>query len=295
MAEAAAEVAADAEAEEINMKIESIPYLGSGIGFRNELSAEIFFHKAEIDFLEIIADHYMSASAGKKKELDILRKEFTCIPHGLDLSLGSADGIDEDYLNKLAEVIEIVNPPYWSEHISFTKAGGISIGHLSPLQRNKTTLASFCRNAEATLKKINKPLILENITCMIDPGSHEMDEPEFLNEITRITGCGLLMDVTNLFTNSQNYNFSAIEYLDRLDCSKVVQLHYTGVHFSQGKVIDAHGENTQPEIFDLMKEVVKRSNVKGIILERDENIPALKSLLGELKTARSILQSVHVS
>jgi uncharacterized protein len=291
-----AEVVGVAEVAVINtasMNLKTIPYLGSGPGFRSEMAAEIHFYKNEIDFLEVIADHYMSPSARKLKELEILKEHFTCIPHGLDLSLGSADGIDDNYLDQLAEVIRFLDPPYWSEHISYTKAGGISIGHLAPLQRTNESVSVICRNIEKAQKKINKPLILENITCMIDPGSHEMSEPEFLNRITERSGCGLLLDVTNLFTNAANYKFDPLDFLNELHCENVVQLHYTGVHFAHGKVIDAHGEDTQPEIFELMAKVVSLCNVKGIILERDENIPPLKQLLSEIKTARTILQMPH--
>ncbi len=275
------------------MNIKNIPFLGSGLGFRSEMAAEIHFHKDKIDFLEIIADHYMSAKDRKLKELELLKSDFTCIPHSLDLSLGSAEGLDEDYLKQLAEVINFLDPLYWSEHIAYTKAGGISIGHLAPLQRNNETVSILCRNIEKAQKQINKPLILENITFMIDPGNHELTEPQFLNAITDRTGCGLLMDVTNLYANSINYSYNATDYLEQLNCDKIVQLHYTGVSFEKEKVIDAHGNDTQKEIFDLMKKVVQRSNVKGIILERDENIPSLKHLNKEIQEARNILTAQH--
>src|SRR5689334_20175399 len=109
-----------------------LPALGVGLGFREPFRADLFLQRDKVDFLEITADHYFNASREKMRELDLLAEHFTLIPHGLNLSLGSAEGVDEEYLDAFARLVQRVNPPWWSEHIAFTRAGGVSIGHLAP-------------------------------------------------------------------------------------------------------------------------------------------------------------------
>ena len=106
-----------------------------GLGFRPAIKSDIFLHQKEIDFLEITADHYLDAVSAKLAELELLKKHFPLIPHGLNLSLGSAEGVDEIYLEKFAKLVENVDPEWFSDHICFTRSGGIDIGHLSPEQK----------------------------------------------------------------------------------------------------------------------------------------------------------------
>lgn len=102
-----------------------------GIGFREQFRADLFLHQDKIDFLEITTDHYLDAKPEKLAELKLLKEHFSLIPHSLELSLGSAEGIDEDYLEKVAEIIEFIEPEWFSDHLCFTKSGGVKIGHLA--------------------------------------------------------------------------------------------------------------------------------------------------------------------
>ena len=111
----------------------SVPTLGVGLGFRAPFRSDLFASQEQVDFLEITADHYLDASPEKEQELDLLAAHFTLVPHGLNLSLGTAEGVDPIYLDKLAGLMDRLQPPWWSEHIAFTQAGGIAIGHLAPL------------------------------------------------------------------------------------------------------------------------------------------------------------------
>lgn len=270
------------------MSISNLPKLGVGLGFREPFRAKLFLYKEKVDFLEITADHYLDAAPEKLRELDLLKNNFTLIPHGLNLSLGSAEGIDESYFEKLARLIERVNPPYWSEHICFTKAGGISIGHLAPLPFTNEAFGVLSRNIEKVKKRINVPLVLENITYMMKFPFAEMSEAEFVSKVVEENDCGLLLDGTNLYINSVNHKYDWREYLNCLPLERVVQLHFVGGHKHGDVLIDSHSHATPFEIFEVMEEVIKRAHVKGAILERDENLPAFEELIEELETAREI-------
>ena len=131
---------------------------------------------------------------------------------GWNLSLGSAEGLNREYLSELTELVQRVNPPWWSEHIAFTKAEGVEIGHLSPLPFNRSSIDAFCDNVCEAQDRIETPLILENITYTVDLPWHEMEENKFLGELLDRTGCGLLLDVTNLFINSQNHGMILLNF-----------------------------------------------------------------------------------
>ncbi|HEX8636897.1 MAG TPA: DUF692 domain-containing protein [Pyrinomonadaceae bacterium] len=265
-----------------------LQHLGVGLGFREQFRADVFIHQKEIDFLEITADHYFDARPQKLEELKLLKEHFPLVPHSLDLSLGSAEGIDEDYLEKLADLIELVNPPWFSDHLCFTKSGGVKIGHLAPVPYTNEALKVFVRNISRVKNRIKTPFILENISYLMRFPSSEMSEAEFITKILRETDCGLLLDVTNLYVNSVNFNFDWREFLDRIPLERVVQLHFVGSRRSGKRLIDAHADRTEAEIWGVYREVHRRCDVKGSILERDENFPPFAEILEELETARSL-------
>jgi uncharacterized protein len=270
--------------------MKNLPNLGVGLGFREQFRADLFLHQKEIDFLEITADHYLDAAPQKLEELNLLKQHFPLIPHGLNLSLGSAEGVDENYLEKLAAFIELLDPAWFSEHICFTKSGGVDIGHLAPVPLTGESLAVLKRNIFRVKEFIKTPLILENITYMLRFPFSEMDEADFIRELIEESDCGLLLDVTNLYINSVNHNYDWREFLHKLPPDRIVQLHFVGSHKHGNLLIDAHAHSTEAEIWNVFREVCVKSDIKGAILERDENFPPFAEILTELKIAKSIMR-----
>ena len=268
-----------------------LPTLGVGLGFREPFNSDLFLNRQQVDFLEIVVEHYLDIPLRKQQQLEILAAHFPIIPHAINLSLGSAEGLDRDYLCKLAALINKLNPPWWSEHICFTKAGGVDIGHLSPLPYTKEAVEVVCRNIADLRRWIDVPLILENITYMVTLPGAQMTEAQFLTEILERSDCGLLLDVTNLHTNAVNHGYNVVDFLKELPRERVVQLHFVGGHWHDGVLIDSHSQLTPIEVWQLMDEVVAGFPVKGIVLERDENLPPFGELAGELQQARQILRS----
>jgi uncharacterized protein len=274
-------------AETRSMK-RDLPALGVGIGFREPFRADLFLNRDRVDFLEVTADHYFDAPREKQAELDLLAAHFPLIPHGLDLSLGSVEGIDDDYLAAMADLVARLDPPWWSEHIAYTRAGDVSIGHLAPLPWNREAVDVIARNVERVRRRIRTPLILENITATLIVPRSEMDEVDFLTAVLDRTGCGLLCDVTNLYTNAVNHGQDLDDVLDRFPWDRVVQLHFAGGHWEDGSLMDSHAHTTPPEVWGVLEAAVSRAPVRGIILERDENLPPFADLIGELEQARNI-------
>lgn len=265
------------------------PALGSGVGFRPQFRAELFAHRDQIDFLEIIADHYLDASREKLDELALLKSHFPLVAHGLDLSIGSAEGLDMRYIEKMATLIERIDPPWWSDHLCFTRAGGVSIGHLASLPYTQEAIDVVARNVEHLRRRIKTPLILENITCVVRIPGGDMDEPEFLSRTLEATGCGWLCDVANMHVNAQNFGVDLGAAFERWPWDRLVQIHYAGGRERNGVLIDSHDAATSDEVWALYDRIVARAPVKAVILERDERMPPFGELIDEVARARATL------
>lgn len=265
------------------------PALGSGLGYRPPFRADLFANRSRVDFLEIVADHYFDAAPEKLRELDLLRAHFPIVAHGLDLSLGSAEGIDPAYLGKFAALIARIEPPWWSEHLCFTRAGGVDIGHLAALPYTREAIDAVARNVEIVRKRIKAPLALENITTVVRAPGAEMDEPEFLTRVLDATGCLWLCDVANLYTNAVNHGMDIDATFERWPWDRLVQIHYAGGRWREGVLIDSHDAATSEAVWALYDRVVARAPVKGVILERDERLPSFEELLNEVARARATL------
>lgn len=266
------------------------PALGSGLGYRPPFRADLFANRARVDFLEIVADHYFDAPPERLKELDLLRAHFPLVAHGLDLSIGSAEGVDFAYLEKLARLIDRIAPPWWSEHLCFTRAGGVEIGHLAALPHTREAVDVVARNVEQVRRRIKAPLILENVTTVVRVPGAEMDEPAFLTEVLARTGCGWLCDVANLYTNAVNHGVDLDATFEHWPWDRLVQIHYAGGRWRDGVLIDSHDAATNDAVWKLYDRIVARAPVKGAILERDERLPPFADLLDEVARARATLR-----
>jgi uncharacterized protein len=271
--------------------ISDLPKLGVGIGFRPQLRADSFLNRDRIDFLEITSDHYIDSPAKKLDELELLAENFPLIPHSLELSLGSAEGVDDEYLAKLTDVVDIANPPWFSDHLCFTRSGGAKIGHLAPVPFTEEALGVFVRNIKHVRKRIAVPLILENITYNVEYPSSTMTESVFIRRLLDETDCGLLLDVANLYINSVNLEFDWRDWLNEIPLNRVVQVHFVGAHRGEDRLIDAHADATGDDVWNVFREVSVRCDIKGAVLERDENFPEFSELISEMETARELVMS----
>ena len=264
--------------------------LGAGVSIRRAHVAEAIAQPATLDLVEIVANHYFTPRPKRNEQLRALCARFVVVPHGLDLSLGSAEGCSKEYLAHLCELIDVVRPPFWSEHVAFTRAGGRAIGHLAPVPRTHEALDVLERNVARARAAIDVPLILENIACPFDIPYADMDEPEFLTRLVERTGCGLLLDVANLYYNALNRSRDPYDELRALPLHAVVQCHLAGGHYDDGEWIDSHAYAVPEPVWQLFAEVARRAPLRAAIVERDERVPPFAELAAEAAHARAILR-----
>jgi uncharacterized protein (UPF0276 family) len=267
----------------------ALPVLGSGYSYRRAYRPETYAHRAHIGVLEIVAEHFMYGDAESDRELDLLAEHFTLVPHGLDLSLGSADGVDEAYVERFAALVERVRAPWWSEHVAFTRAGDVRIGHLAPLPFTDEALDVLARNLQTVRRRLGDvPCALENIAApFVLPGA-TMSEAEFLTRLVERTGCGLLLDVENVSANAVNFGGDAEAFMDALPADAVVQLHVAGGEWIAGTYVDSHARPISEGVWNLVASACRRFPIKAIVVERDERLPPFAELLAEIERARAI-------
>jgi uncharacterized protein len=256
-----------------------------GVGFRHPLARWIRSRPAEIGCLEITAEHFYD---GEHRLLRELAEAYPLFLHGLGLSLGTPGPLDAEQVERFAAVAAIAQPRWISEHIAFTRTAEVDLGHLNPLRPTRANLRLVADHARTLAARCERPLILENITSHL-PLAGEMAEPDFLNDLCGEAGCGLLLDVTNLFINSRNHHFDALSWLHRLDPAHIVQLHLVGYSRAGERYEDDHAQPIQEELLALTREVVRHAPVKALIIERDGNFPEPAAIAAELRA----LQAIH--
>ena len=173
------------------------------------------------------------------------------------------------------------NPEWISEHVAFTRSNEVDLGHLNPVAPTKASLQTVVDHARELMDDCQKPLILENVTSFLRLRG-EMSEPEFLNRLCEQSGSGLLLDVTNLLINARNHKFDELEWLAELNPDHIVQLHVVGYSCRDGVWQDYHGAAIQDDLYELIREVVRRTSIRAVIVERDTNFPPVSELAREL-------------
>lgn len=268
-----------------------LPDLGVGLGYRPELHEQILANKDDIDWLEIITDHYLK-DPGESADLLALREAFTIVPHGLELSVGSDGEIDQDYLEAVAGVADAVDAPWVSDHLCFTRAGDFELANLTPVVRTLERAKAVAMNSQRVQDRLGRPFLLENITYYLDlPG--ELTEAEFITEVMEQCDCGLLLDLNNLALNAHNHGFDAQKFLDSIPLERVVQVHLAGNSpemVCEGLMLDGHDAPVGEEVFDLLAVLAQRQALKGALIERDERFSGtFDELSADLSRARAIL------
>jgi uncharacterized protein len=267
----------------------SLPTLGVGLSFRNEIAADLYDRLDELDLLEIIVDTAFSGILDERF-YDRTKARLPVVGHGIDASLGSLgeNRVDAAYVARVAAEVRRMESPWYSEHLAFTRAGGVDAAQLLPLQRTAETVAFVAAKLRDFGDALGVPLLIENIAYYFDLPGAEMDEAGFIVDIARAAGCGLLLDLNNLHANSLNHGFDAYTYLDALPADLVVEVHVAGGQYRDGLYIDTHGHPVSPEVCALLEEVCRTKRPKAVILEREKNLPPIDVLLAEVAMLKTI-------
>jgi hypothetical protein len=218
--------------------------------------------------------------------------------HGISLGMASTARVDPKRLEKMARLMDKVQPEGWSEHLAFVRAGDVEIGHLAAPPRTASTIDGTAANLAAARAAVGSAPLVENIATVIDPPASDRDEPDWLRETLASSGCGLLLDLHNLYANSVNFGLDPTDFLARLPVDRIQVVHISGGQWiddgdpDNRRILDDHLHDPPDPVYDLLTDLAARCpNSLTVVLERDGEYPSMDQLLAQLDRARRALES----
>ncbi len=263
-----------------------IPSSSAGIGLRSPHVTEIATTRPRLGLLEVHAENYMAGTPALGRLLD-LRRDYPVSLHGVALSLGSAEELDRRHLGRFKALIDRLEPMLVSEHLAWSAIGGAYLNDLLPLPYTEGSLDLFSRHVEEAQETLGRVLLIENPASYLRYRHSTIPEAEFITEIARRTGCGILCDVNNIHVNAWNFGLDPIAYLDALPVESIGEIHLAGNHAAEDVdiLIDNHGSRIAKPVWELHAAALRRFGVVPTLIEWDTNLPALEVLLDEVRHA----------
>ena len=264
------------------------PFAGFGLGLRKEHHQDFLRAEAQpVDFVEIISENFMACGGRPLHTLEAVRERHPVAMHGVSMSIGSADGLDPAYLAHLKALADRIDPLWISDHLCWTRLGGHATHDLLPLPYTAEALETCMANIIRAQDVLERPILIENPSSYVTFPESTLSEWEFLAELTRQTGCYLLLDVNNVYVSSVNHGFDPRTFLAGIPRDRVRQMHLAGHSAGPaGLLIDTHDAPVCAAVWDLYGAAVERFGPTATMIERDDAIPALPVLLDELDLAR---------
>ena len=267
----------------------SIPtFDGYGLGLRREHYRDFLDGEVPVDFVEVISENFMVDGG---QPLDILRRVRERHPvalHGVSMSIGSADGLNPEYLRRLRTLVDAIDPLFVSDHLSWSRFEQFNSHDLLPLPYTEETLDVVCRNIDMAQEAVGRPMLFENPSSYVSFAASTMTEWAFLDAICRRTGCGLLLDVNNIYVSARNHGWDIDAYLRGLPAERVRQIHLAGHTQGDDLLIDTHDQPVHGDVWALYAKAVATLGPVATMIERDDAIPPLPELLAELDVARAL-------
>lgn len=266
-----------------------------GLGLRQPHYEDFLELKPKIGWVEVHSENYLCCGGSSFDYLLKIRRNYPVSLHGIGMSLGSADGLDLEHLKQVKNLIEIIDPCFISDHLSWSSKDGYFLPELLPTPYNKECLAVFSKNISMAQDFLGREIMVENPSTYLEYTNSTYAEPEFLNLLAEKTGAGILLDVNNIYVSAQNHNWSALEYLNSIEARHVNEIHLAG-HSEKlfpnntKLLIDTHDNVVCPEVWDLYKKTISLFGPIPTLIEWDANIPDLAALIAEAIKTNIILE-----
>lgn len=262
--------------------------LGFGLGLRPDHYEAVLNDAPRVDWFEVISENYMVPGGKPLHYLDRVRQDFPLVMHGVSLSIGSTDPIDETYLKDLKRLADRVEPDWFSDHLCWTGVHGKNVHDLLPLPYTEEAIGHVADRVSRVQDFVGRRMLIENVSSYITYTASAVPEWEFLNAVAERSDCGILLDINNVYVSGFNHEFDPKEYIEAVASERVFQFHLAG-HSNLGDyIIDTHDHPVIDPVWDLYAFAVKHIGPVSAMIERDDNIPSLSELEAELDQARTI-------
>ena len=266
---------------------------GAGIGLRQPHYREVFERLPSLAFLEVHSENFFLEGGASMHALERARAAYPISLHGVGLSLGSADRLADEHLAKLKRLADRVEPALVSEHLCWGGVGGVHFNDLLPLPHTAESLALLADRVDRVQATLKRRILVENLSAYVEFRDNDMTETAFLAELARRTGCGLLLDINNLYVNATNFGFDASERLAELQGDAIGQIHLAGHAVVDDCLIDTHGSLVADPVWSLYAAACRRFGPKPTLIEWDTDLPTLDVLLSEAGRASAIAADVQ--
>jgi uncharacterized protein (UPF0276 family) len=264
------------------------PHLGYGLGLRQPHYEQVLAERPLVDWFEIVSENFMEAHGAILEFLQDIRKTYRLVMHGVALNIGGTDEINKTYITKLQKLAEAINPVFISDHLCWTGTHGINTHDLLPVPYTKEALKHIVSRIKQVQELIGRPLVLENPSTYIEFAASEMPEWEFLAAMAEQAGCGLLLDVNNIYVSAFNHLYDAKQYIDAIPAGRVAYVHLAGHQNNGTHIIDTHDDHVVEGVWELYRYTIGKMGKLSTMVEWDGKIPAFNVLLAELDKARNI-------
>jgi len=276
----------------MNRPASNILPCSAGIGLRAPHYAEVLETLPALGWVEVHNENFYGGGAALHTLLKV-REHYAVSLHGVGMGLASASPLDTQHLSALHRLCDIIQPAAVSEHLCWNSADGITINDLLPFPYTRESLTHVARRVEQVQEKLGRPLLVENLSSYLSFTHSEMTEGEFLAELTRRTGCGILFDVENLYVNARNLGVDAKAFIQAIPAEAVKEYHLAGYSVRDGCLVDTHNFPVYPEVWALYEYVLQQIGPRPTLIEWDSDIPPLSVLMGEASKARQYMEACH--
>ena len=261
----------------------------AGVGLRAPHFEALAARLPALSFLEVHSENYFADGGPAVAWLERFRAEYAVSLHGVGLSLGSADPLDSEHLALLARLAARIEPALVSEHLCWSSIGGQHLNELLPLPYSEEVLAHVCGRVAEVQDRLGRTILVENVSSYVRFASSTIPEGEFVAEVARRTGCGVLLDLNNAWVNAVNHGTDAREFVAAIAPASVGEIHLAGCEATPHGHVDTHGAPVFPEVWLLFEEAIARMGPVPTLVEWDRDIPELDVLLAEAAKADAIL------
>jgi len=266
----------------------------SGLGLKTEHFREVLGTQPDIGFFEVHAENYMVAGGSFHHFLGLIREQYPLSLHGVGLSIGAEGPLDSQHLQRLAALLERYQPQSFSEHLAWSSHGPVFLNDLLPLAYDAPTLNRVCEHIDQVQSILKRPMLLENPATYLAFQRSTIDEADFIREVIRRTGCGLLLDVNNVYVSCINHQRDPLAYIDALPLLAVGEIHLAGFAedtdcLGDRLLIDDHGAPIDNAVWALYQQVLERVGPIATLIERDNRLPAFSVLHAEARHADELL------
>ena len=268
------------------------PRLGHGIGLRTVHYSAVVDDKPAVDWFEIISENYMVAGGNPRRVLRQVREHYPVVMHGVGMSLGSVDPLDEDYLDGLQALAREIEPAWISDHLCWSSFGGHRAHDLWPLPFTEEALEHLTARIGVVQERLGRRILVENVSSYLEYAHSTMREHEFLAALAERADCGLLLDVNNIYVSGRNHGFDPYAFIAAIPVERVGQIHLAG-HSDHGThLLDTHDHPVCDDVWQLYRAAVARFGRVSTLIEWDDHIPELPRLLEESRRAAAVEEEV---